>query len=195
MGFFDFLSWETTCPLCGAGGARKPLFGRVKCPNRDCANFDMELFSRREEAAPKMETSTPAPGEREGRYRDQRYRDPRTGELMAKKLREDFQPGAFSINVYYRNFRGEDKTFVGDRRTLRGRGKHVSLQLAPTGRRAAFDRDRIRNLPEIEQALSQTPTPREQWVMYFHASRGSTSALNDRLREKYPQWLPEQRVR
>jgi hypothetical protein len=189
MGLFDFLSWETTCPLCGDRGARKPLFGRVKCPNRDCGNFDMDLLMRREEAASKTESAS-APGEREWRWRD-----PRTGELKSKTLREDFQPGAFVINLHYRNFRGEEKTFVGDRRTLKRRGKHVSLRLAPTGRRAAFDRDRIRNLPEIEQALSQTPTRREQWVMYFHAKRGSTSVLNDRLRAKYPQWSPENRVR
>jgi hypothetical protein len=187
MRLFDFLSWDTTCPLCGEARARKPLFGRVRCPNRECGNFDMDLLMQREEAAQPQSSSAIQP--------ERHYRDPRTGEVVSQKLPQDFNPGESGIDVHYRNFRGEEKIFRGDRRTLRRRGNHLSLRLAPTGRRAAFARDRIGNLPELEQALSQVPTPREQWVLYFHAKRRSTSDLYQRLRAKYPQWAPGYRAR
>jgi hypothetical protein len=187
MGLFDFLAWDTTCPRCGDRRARKPLLGRVKCTNRDCANFDLDLMTQREEAGLRQPASAPAGPQRQ-------YRNPRTGEMVAKEVRDHFDPGQAGIDVHYTNFRGEEKSFRGDRRTLRRRGNHLSLRLAPTGQRAAFARDRIHNLAELEEALRQVPTPREQWVLYFHSKRRSTSPLYERLRVKYPHWSPAYRA-
>lgn len=176
MGLFDFLSWNIVCPQCGDRGARQGLFGGVRCPNRACPNFDMGVLMQREESQ-----TTPA------RASPQRP-DPRMGAVAAKPARRAFDPGGFRIEVRYQNFRGEEKTFVGDRRTLRRRHNHLSLCLAPTGQRVAFSRDHIRNLAELDALVSRLPNSRELRVLKFHTKRGSTSPLYERLRAKYPDW-------
>jgi len=60
--------------------------------------------------------------------------------------------GANAIEVRYRNWKGETKTFIGDRRTMRRRGRHLTLRVAPEGVRVALALDRIQNLPEVEAA-------------------------------------------
>ena len=63
-------------------------------------------------------------------------------------------PPARMIEIQYENFRGENKVFEGNANTLRTRGNHLSLEVAPTGRRIALNRDRIGNLSEVEGHLS-----------------------------------------
>lgn len=62
--------------------------------------------------------------------------------------------GPHAIEIGYRNWKGEDKTFIGDRRTMRRKGRHLSVRVAPEGVRIALSLDRIRNRPEVE---SHTP--------------------------------------
>jgi hypothetical protein len=175
MGLFDLFSRRVRCPACGEAGAYQSLFGGVRCPNRACGHFDSALAASAEAAS----------GAEPGRT----YRNPRTGDKIIKPTpAENFDPGAGAIEVRYKNFRGEDKTFVGDRRTLRRRGNHYSLRVAPSGQRLALARDRIGNLAEIEQAAAKVPNPREQHVLSFHRQRGTTSALFERLRARFPEW-------
>jgi hypothetical protein len=57
--------------------------------------------------------------------------------------------GEHRVEIKYKNWKGEMKTFVGDRRTMRHRGRHLSLRVAPEGVRIALALDRIQNLPEV----------------------------------------------
>jgi len=69
----------------------------------------------------------------------------------------------------------------------------------PIGTRIALDRERIGNLAEVEstlehaereRALGRSPTAAERRVLLYHARRGTTSALYERLRQQYPDWSP-----
>ena len=190
MGLFDLFGKDVDCPQCGQPGARKGLLGGMKCPNRACLNFSEALMHKREEARRaeerqrEMEAAVAA-----GRARW--YRNPRTGKKVYKvykELRTDFDAGEYRIEVSYQNFRGQRKTFTGDRRTLRRRGKHVSLQVEPTGTRIALAVDRIQNVADVEEALGRCPTPLERRVLSYHAKRGTTSDRCEELRRKYPDW-------
>lgn len=170
MGILDWLSWRADCPECGDPRARRTLLGGVRCPNAACRFFDERLQAQLEEAAAT-------------------YRNPRTGERIPRPpARTDFAPGPFAIQVRYTNFRGEERTFTGDKRSLRRKGNHLSLRVAPSGRRIALSRERIGNLAEIDELAAQVPSPREQWILAFHRKRGSTSPLCDQLRAQYPEW-------
>ena len=59
-----------------------------------------------------------------------------------------FDPGTRAIQVQYLNHRGEIKTYTGDRSTLKAKGGHVTLRLAPTGKRVSFSKDCIQNRAE-----------------------------------------------
>ncbi len=186
MGLLDLFARDAACPRCGNPEARKSLFGGVRCPNRACEFFDAALMNEREaRRAYRTERAAEADDTR-------RSRDSRTGWAIQKPLAAvgKFDPGAYRIEVQYENFRGEAKTFVGDRRTLVRRGKHLSLQVMPTGIRIALDQARIGNLAEVESAVGPQPTGRERRVLLYHAARGTTSALCERLRQKYPDWAP-----
>jgi len=196
MGLFDLFARDVDCPQCGEPGARQGLLGSAKCLNRACRNFNAALVFEREEArqaeererekarlADGMEAAVAA-----GKLR--RYRNPRTGQKIYRDVPSDFDPGNYRIEVRYLNFRAEAKTFEGDWRTLRRRGKHVSLQVAPTGTRIALATDRIQNVADVEDALGRCPTTPESRVLAYHAKRGTTSQRCEELRRKYPDWLP-----
>jgi hypothetical protein len=175
MGLFDWFVRQIRCPGCGDGRARQLFFGRIRCANRACAYFDPSLANRLEEKG--QAESAPL------------YRNPRTGERITKsKAARSFNPGGRVIQVRYKNFRGEEKTFSGDPRTLRRRGNHISLCVSPSGIRLALARGRIFNLAELDALLSKTPTSREQAIMAYHKKHGTTSPLLERLRTKYPDW-------
>jgi hypothetical protein len=187
MGWFDWFSQPVRCPLCSDPGARQTLFGKVKCPNQGCRNFDWAQWQRRE-----SERQRPAPDERAAAGEMRRRVNPRTGEPVYQEIDRaaEFRPGENAIEIAYQNYQGEDKVFVGDRRTIRRRGKHISLCVAPTGTRIALSLDRIENRAEIEALLGRCPTAREARVLAYHASRGTTSPLYERLRARYPDWRP-----
>jgi len=197
MGLFDLFARDVDCPRCGDRGARQGLLGTVKCLNRACRNFNPGLVAEREEArraeerererARRAEEMEAAVAAGTARW----YRNPRTGETVYKELpASDFDPGEYRIEVSYQNFLGEQKTFHGDWRTLRRRGKHVSLQVEPTGTRIALATDRIQNIADVEDALGRCPTPQEKRLLAHHAKRGTTSDRCEQLRRKYPDWSP-----
>jgi len=99
-----------------------------------------------------------------------------------------FDPDNYAISVEYENFRGEQKTFLGDWRSLRTRRHHISLSVAPTGQRIALSQDRIQNLAEVSAAVARLPTAQQRRIMAFHKNRGSTSPLYESLLESFPEW-------
>ena len=96
------------------------------------------------------------------------------------------------IEIRYTNARGEAKSFTGDRRSLRVRGRHLSVCVAPSGLRIALALERISNLDDLTGAIpipgaqEGGPTPHEAYVMQFHRRQGATSALFNSLAAKYP---------
>ncbi|MAV36851.1 MAG: hypothetical protein CMJ59_15490 [Planctomycetaceae bacterium] len=117
--------------------------------------------------------------------------NPFTGEWIERQPvspAEPFDPADYAISVEYQNFRGEQKTFLGDWRTLRPRGHHISLQVGPTGQRITLSQDRIQNLPEVAAAVGRLPTGQQRRVMAFHKNRGSTSPVYEKLLESFPEW-------
>ncbi len=51
--------------------------------------------------------------------------------------------------IQYKNFRGEMKTFQGDRSTLRPTKAHISICVAPTGKRITLALSSIQNRREL----------------------------------------------
>lgn len=99
-----------------------------------------------------------------------------------------FDPDNYAISVEYENFRGEQKTFLGDWRSLRTRRRHISLSVAPTGQRITLSQDRIQNLAEVTTAVARLPTGQQRRVMAFHKNRGTTSPLYESLLDSFPEW-------
>jgi hypothetical protein len=170
MGLFEWWVRPVRCPGCGDDRARQPLFGRIRCPNRACAYFDPRVASSLEEKGAEAAPVYPS------RQREKKVAKPA------------FNPAGRLIQVQYKNYRGDEKVFSGDPRTLRRRHKHVSLCVSPSGIRIALARQRILNLAEVDALLAKTPTPREQWILAYHKQRGTTSPLLERLRAMYPDW-------
>lgn len=165
MSLVDWFGSGTNCPYCGYPGAKRFLW-QVKCRNLGCRKFDRDFLYA--ESASESSPTRPA-----------HARTPLSG---------NFDPGPHSVEVRYRNFRGEERTFSGDRRTVRRRGNHISLCLAPTGRRVALARDRIQNVSELDSLARQEPklTAKERQVVGYHQKRRSSSALYESIKRKYP---------
>ena len=139
--------------------------GQTLCPNPSCPNFDISLRA-----------------------------DQARADRISSPAREDFSPLA-PVEIRYRNFRGEEKTFTAETETLRRRHNHIVAQVTPTGERISLSRDRIQNLDEVERAVptiteSQPtgPTARERQVLGYHKKHKSTSPLYEEIRAKYPNW-------
>ena len=165
MGFLDALFGKTKCPQCGTKGARIKD-GMTRCPNPSCQYFDGTLG--------------------------------RSGVLRAAGLRtarrSEYVP-TDSLDIRYRNFQGQEKTFKGDREGIVRRRNHIIVRVAPTGETITLSRDRIQNLSEVEEALpkpaeAQGPTARERQVLSFHMRYKSTSPLYEKICAKYPDWVP-----
>jgi hypothetical protein len=178
MGLFNR---KTVCPVCGDRSAYKPWFGAVECPNHKCDNFDADRLWQLVHSGERTLDEQLAASHKW-------HRNPRTGKRTLKPMRRDFDPGTARIEVHYRNFKGQEKTFVGDRHTLRVRGGCISLRVMPTGEYIALRRDRIRNLSEIEAALEALPNKVERQVLGYHRKYGTTSPLHQQVQAKYPDW-------
>jgi len=158
MGFLSkLLGLTIRCPECGTPGA-KDGFAGVRCQRAGCRFHDATYAAAVQRAT--------------------------EGGWAGAAPVEFLQP----ITINYENFRGEAKTFVAEAGSIRVRGAHVSAAVQPTGRRIALKRDKIANLAEVDGVISTAsrPTPREQRVIEFHSRRGTTSALYEELRRKYP---------
>jgi hypothetical protein len=165
MGFLDFFTGKKKCPICGTRGA-KEIKGRIHCPNPTCSYFSKMLG--KSDAVPARASIT--------------FSQP-----------ADVPDG--SVAIQYRNFRGVEKTFVGEAASARRSQNHITVKVAPQGTRIALARDRILNLNEVEAALPQRlapgqdrPTPQEVQVLNYHTKCRSTSRLYESIRAKYPNW-------
>jgi hypothetical protein len=166
MGLLDFLFGSSKCPRCGTRGARKSQ-GQTRCPNPSCPFFDINLRTAQQSSRSKT----------------------------VARLRGDFSPES-PLEIQYRNFRGEDKTFTADTSTLRRKNNHIVAQVVPTGQKISLSRDRIQNLEEVEAALPEIaeshqpsgPTARERQVLNYHKKYRSSSPLYEKIRANYPDW-------
>jgi hypothetical protein len=183
MGFLDFLKGEQKlqCPNCGADGAKKSKDGTIHCPNRSCPYFDTNLAG----------AGTPAnwtPG-------SQPAKAARTGFLGGLPGKKGTFVPARPITIRYRNFQNQDKEFTADADATVRKKNHLVAAVAPKGTKIALSRDRIQNLSEVENALPRKvesgqpwPSPREAQVLGYHKKHGTSSALYQKIRAKYPNW-------
>jgi hypothetical protein len=177
MGLLDWLTGKIECPRCGTSGA-KEVNGRIHCTNPTCAYFSKTMGKGDTvPASASITFSDPA-----GMTAD--YPEGPSAEVPT---------GSFAIR--YRNFRGQERTFVAQAASAHRNKNHISVKVAPKGTRIVLSRDRILNLNEVEAAFPQRvepgqewPTPRERQVMTYHKKRRSTSPLHESIRTKYPYW-------
>ncbi|HXX46076.1 MAG TPA: hypothetical protein VEJ38_15205 [Candidatus Acidoferrales bacterium] len=166
MSLFDWFGKECSCPECRQRVA-KQFMGKVKCRNVNCPNYDREFAQKSPMPMGSTQAPTPLP-----------------------RFSGNFDPGSNRIEIRYRNFRGDEQTYVGDRRTLRRRGQHVSICLAPAGRRATFALKWVISPSGLEGMASASeadgPNAKERRVLAYHEKRGTTSTLYEALRKKYP---------
>lgn len=150
---------DVKCPVCKTRGA-KQLLWMIKCPNHQCAKYDPDLAL---EAKSRISTAAPSA--------------PLTG---------SFNPGANAIAIRYTNAEGMEKIFTGDKTTLRSAHAHISVCLAPTGKRCSFSRDRIRNLAEIEPLIPRLEEMSgvERQVLAYHQAHGTTSPRYEAIKRK-----------
>jgi len=139
--------------------------GQTRCPNPSCQYFDVAIGAAR------------------GRLQ---------GTIASR--RGDFSPRS-PIEIRYRNFRGQEKAFTAESKTLRRKRNHIIAQVVPTGESISLSRERIQNLEEVETALPEIteslklgPTARERQVLGYHKKHKSTSPLYEEIRAKYPDW-------
>ena len=131
MGWTDMFSKSIVCPQCRTKNAKKIMMG-IKCPNPQCKNYDSQLIVTPEVSS--KPSSSP------------------------KSFSGDFDPGPETIDINYRNYKGENQTFHGDRRTLQTSKEFFSLCIVPTGKRVTFNKKFTRNLSEIESTIASLPT-------------------------------------
>ena len=165
MGLGDLFKKTVICPECRTRGAVKTAFGQVRCRNRGCARFDETAL-----AEPAVLAEEPAP------------RPAHHG---------TFDPGENRVTIRYRNFRGDDTEYVGDGRTIGFKRAHVTVRVAPAGKRIALWQKFVGNLDELKRlAPSPEPAPRERQILRYHTKHGTTSPRYQALRRKYPDWNP-----
>ena len=167
MFLFDIFAAHVSCPACGDPGARRFLW-MVECRNMACRHFDPETMQQ----GPMQPPGMPAPA-------------PPHPSFPRPSAPSGFGASAIkgNVTIHYRNFRGEDKSFVGDAVTLRRRGNHISLCVQPTGRRIALSRDRIANLQEVERMI---PSPVERQILSYHRHHRTSSPRYEEALRKYP---------
>ena len=172
MGLLDFLKNRLSggnnlqCPVCRAAGAQRTGEGKIRCPNPSCPNFDASLGGRGTLGS--AGTTVPTKG--------------------------SFKP-VQPIIIRYRNFAGQDRTFVAEKDSLVRKRNHLVGRVEPTGGKIALSRDRIQNLEEAESGLKsriapgqEWPTGRERRVLGYHMKHGTSSPLFEKIRAKYPNW-------
>ena len=152
------------CPVCGQPGA-KQLLWMVKCPRRGCSKYDPDLGLSMGIAGTSG-TASPLP-----------------------QFSGNFNPGANAIAIRYRNWEGVERSFTGDRSTLRLVSRHITVCLSPTGQRCSFSRDRFLNPGEIEPLIKQaekanTLSAADRHVLSYHRNHGTTSPRYEEVKRK-----------
>ena len=173
MGFLNSLMnlFGEKCPACGTPGAKK-VDNRVFCLNPLCQNFDP---ARGQGQSPPQQPVAPA--------------IPSTPQGFSSR------PSSGTVAIWYRNYKGESRTFTADAASLQRKRNHITAKVAPKGRVIALSRDRIQNLHEIDPLLpardrsdAPQPTGRERQVLAYHKKYGTTSPLHEKIKAKYPGW-------
>jgi len=140
MGLLDFLKSllsggsKLQCPGCGTIGAQQDAQGRIRCKNPSCQYFDASSRARATQ--------------------------PRTGTTVPTQ--ENFRP-TDPLTIRYRNFAGQERSFVAERGSLVRKRNHLVGRVAPTGAKIVLSRDRIQNLSEVEARLPQRDAPGQDW--------------------------------
>ena len=95
-------------------------------------------------------------------------------------LKGKADPNDYTLRIRYQNFRGDDITYAAHPGTLYQTGEHVVMRLS-----------KIENRSEVERILRENPQPagHERRVLRYHLRRGTTSALFEELRRKYPNFM------
>jgi hypothetical protein len=121
-----------------------------------------------------------------GKKNQPKYKPPKA------PLSGNFTVGLSALEIRYKNFRGENKTFTGDHRSAYIRGRHVVIRVVPTGKRISLNLENIENRDEVEPIVAATPRPtaNERRILHYHLKRGSTSQLFEQIRRKYPHYEP-----
>ena len=153
------------CAECREPGAERGGMGKVLCRNGSCKNFDSRLLEK-----PFLRPASPAA-----------YLAEHSG---------SFDPGPNTVIVLYRNFRGEDVEFQGDRTTVRSGKRRVSLRISPTGKKVSLAKKFVRNLSELESCAKTYPEecllPVERQVLGYHRKHGTTSPRYEEVLRKHP---------
>ena len=177
MAFLDWLTGKIECPRCGTRGA-KEINGQILCPNPTCPYFSKTMGKAH--AAPVRASITFS----------QRADIPA---YPALDQPAELASGKFAIR--YRDFRGQERTFIAQTASARRKRNHISVEVAPKNRRIVLSRERILNLNEVEAKFPQSvapgqqwPTPRERQVLNYHLKHHKTSPLYESIRAKYPDW-------
>ena len=175
MSLLDWLTGKIECPRCGTRGAKK-INGQVHCPNPTCSNFSTKVGSG---------ATTPAPAT---------FTEQRSG-LAESPFASPVSAPAGSIAIQYRDFREQERTFIVEAASAWRNKNHIHVKVAPKKVWIVLSRDHILNLAEVEAVMPQRvapgqewPSPRERQVMTYHKKRGTTSALYETIRAKYPDW-------
>jgi hypothetical protein len=99
------------------------------------------------------------------------------------------------VQIRYRNFAGQDRSFVAEVGSLVRKGNHMVGRVEPTGEKISLARDRIQNLQEVESRLKPRvapgqplPTRHERQVLGYHKKHGTSSPLFEKIRARYPNW-------
>jgi len=112
-----FFSKIIVCPNCGSQGAIKTLF-KLKCPTPGCVAYDPSV------QMPSTKTAL----------------SPDSVFSGAPKVAQ-----TQTVRLDYLNFEGKLRQFEIDPRTLRKKGRHISVCLAGQKRRISLAKDRIQN--------------------------------------------------
>lgn len=150
---------DVKCPVCKSPGAKKLLW-MVKCPRNGCDKYDPDLALAVRSHGIAGANSAPLAG--------------------------SFSPGPNAITIHYRNAAGIDKTYIGDRTTVKLVNAHITVCLVPTGKRCSFSRDRIMNLeaitPHIPPADKLSSVDRQ--ILGYHQAQGTNSPRLEEVKRK-----------
>ncbi len=130
MGLADWFGKWVMCSEC-RNKAAKIFLGKVRCSDISCKKYDPQLVVPAEMLLKRGEAK--------------------------KTFKGDFNPGANSLSVSYRNYLGQDRIFEIDKASLVAKAKRdcVTARVAPTGKRITLKKKFIKNWKEIEGYFSQ----------------------------------------
>lgn len=183
MGFlgslFNKLTGGIKCPACGMPGAQQEG-NRIRCLNPLCQNFDAARGGQTQPPSPQPPASQP-----------QSYSSSPSSSAQGFSSR----PAGGTVNIWYRNYKGESKNFVAEANSLKRKHNHIIAKVAPKGKVITLARDRIQNMHDIDPLLpardrsdAPQPTGRERQVLGYHKKHGTTSPLYEKIKTKYPNW-------